>query len=197
MSNENNYWEKLYEQAEPKPLKFLHADGTIDEDSGAGGGSPITSEEWLDLTNLVQITERFTRTIGDEPTIEISNKGRLKISMRGEYNLTAANLVELKSGNVFTFSVPNATNLITAIKNFSSDLYEFLKINRYGEATVIRIAGNTTNGEIVHFNCIVSPFKITSDTQVSIYIVYKFIVSNVQGSGYNMPPSAGSMIIQF
>ena len=38
MSNENNYWEKFYEQAEPIPAKYLHADGTIDENPGSGGG---------------------------------------------------------------------------------------------------------------------------------------------------------------
>ena len=30
------FWKEKYEQAEPKPAKYLHADGTIDENPGGG-----------------------------------------------------------------------------------------------------------------------------------------------------------------
>lgn len=33
-----DYWKKVYDQAEPKVAKYLHADGTIDENPGSGGG---------------------------------------------------------------------------------------------------------------------------------------------------------------
>lgn len=39
----SDYWKKVYEQAEPKVAKYLHADGTIDENpSGSGGGGGST-----------------------------------------------------------------------------------------------------------------------------------------------------------
>lgn len=36
-----DYWKKVYEQAEPKPAKYLHADGTIDENPGSGSGADL------------------------------------------------------------------------------------------------------------------------------------------------------------
>jgi hypothetical protein len=37
VSDATDYWKKVYDQAEPKPAKYLHADGTIDENPGSGG----------------------------------------------------------------------------------------------------------------------------------------------------------------
>ena len=39
VSDASDYWKKVYDQAEPKVAKYLHADGTIDENPGSGGWS--------------------------------------------------------------------------------------------------------------------------------------------------------------
>lgn len=46
--SDKDYWKKVYEQAEPKAVKYLHADGTIDENSGSGGGGgdSVTLYAW-------------------------------------------------------------------------------------------------------------------------------------------------------
>lgn len=42
--SDKDYWKKVYEQAEPKAAKYLHSNGTIDENPGTGGGGGITVE---------------------------------------------------------------------------------------------------------------------------------------------------------
>jgi hypothetical protein len=37
VNDATDYWKKVYDQAEPKVAKYLHADGTIDENPGSGG----------------------------------------------------------------------------------------------------------------------------------------------------------------
>lgn len=37
----NEYWKQVYNQATPIPAKFLHADGTIDENIGGGGSASL------------------------------------------------------------------------------------------------------------------------------------------------------------
>lgn len=49
ISDSSDYWKKVYDQAEPKVAKYLHADGTIDENPGSGGGS-------ADLENNKEVT---------------------------------------------------------------------------------------------------------------------------------------------
>ena len=51
----SDYWKKVYEQAEPKVCKYLHADGTIDENPGSGGGGTD-----LEDNKTVTITENGT-----------------------------------------------------------------------------------------------------------------------------------------
>lgn len=55
VSDASDYWKKVYDQAEPKVAKYLHADGTIDENPGSGGGGSD-----LEDNKKVSITENGT-----------------------------------------------------------------------------------------------------------------------------------------
>lgn len=54
----SDYWKKVYEQAEPKVAKYLHADGTIDENPGSGGGADLEDNKEVSITEngTVEIT---------------------------------------------------------------------------------------------------------------------------------------------
>lgn len=55
VNDATDYWKKVYDQAEPKVAKYLHADGTIDENPGSGGGGSD-----LEDNKEVSITENGT-----------------------------------------------------------------------------------------------------------------------------------------
>jgi len=60
ISDATDYWKKVYDQAEPKPAKYLHADGTIDENPGSGGsGADLEDnhETTIDVSNYSEPVE--------------------------------------------------------------------------------------------------------------------------------------------
>ena len=61
VNDATDYWKKVYDQAEPKVAKYLHADGTIDENPGSGGGGS-------DLENNKEVTITENGTIEITPT---------------------------------------------------------------------------------------------------------------------------------
>ena len=61
VSDASDYWKKVYDQAEPKVAKYLHADGTIDENPGSGGGSDLENNHQVTIdvstyTDPVEVT---------------------------------------------------------------------------------------------------------------------------------------------
>lgn len=58
VSDASDYWKKVYDQAEPKVAKYLHADGTIDENPGSGGGADLEDNKQVSITEngTVEIT---------------------------------------------------------------------------------------------------------------------------------------------
>lgn len=50
ISDASDYWKKVYDQAEPKVAKYLHADGTIDENPGSGGGADLDDNKEVSIT---------------------------------------------------------------------------------------------------------------------------------------------------
>lgn len=55
INDASDYWKKVYDQAEPKVAKYLHADGTIDENPGSGGSGAD-----LEDNKVVPITQNGT-----------------------------------------------------------------------------------------------------------------------------------------
>lgn len=55
----SDYWKKVYDQAEPKVAKYLHADGTIDENPGSGGGANLedNKEVTIDVSTYTEPVE--------------------------------------------------------------------------------------------------------------------------------------------
>jgi hypothetical protein len=50
VSDASDYWKKVYDQAEPKVAKYLHADGTIDENPGSGGEANLEDNKEIEIT---------------------------------------------------------------------------------------------------------------------------------------------------
>lgn len=59
VSDASDYWKKVYDQAEPKVAKYLHADGTIDENPGSGGGADLedNKEVTIDVSTYTEPVE--------------------------------------------------------------------------------------------------------------------------------------------
>ena len=70
----SNFWEKKYEQAEPIPAKYLHADGTIDENSGATIDA-YTKEETDELIENIP-GKKFTYIVNSDASLQywLTNK---------------------------------------------------------------------------------------------------------------------------
>lgn len=66
VSDDSDYWKKVYDQAEPKVAKYLHADGTIDENPGGGGGSGAELEDNHQTTIDVSA---YTEPVEIKPTV--------------------------------------------------------------------------------------------------------------------------------
>lgn len=64
ISDSSDYWKKVYDQAEPKVAKYLHADGTIDENPGSGGGSADLEDN---KTATIDVST-YTEPVEIEPT---------------------------------------------------------------------------------------------------------------------------------
>lgn len=64
VSDASDYWKKVYDQAEPKVAKYLHADGTIDENPGSGGGGSDLEDNKEVTINVSQ----YTQPVEIEPT---------------------------------------------------------------------------------------------------------------------------------
>jgi hypothetical protein len=79
VSDASDYWKKVYDQAEPKVAKYLHADGTIDENPGSGGGGSDledNKEETIDVstyTEPVEITPTEGKDGMKKATVTLSN----------------------------------------------------------------------------------------------------------------------------
>lgn len=131
MGNENNYWEDVYKQAEPKPLKFLHADGTINENSGAGGSYDDT-----------ELRNRITQAESDINNLEteVSNKGNeffFKVFITEEDTYLFSNDVlseklgvdfpNLPDGTIFLARYYNNATLSTG--SAFNDGNSFIKVN--------------------------------------------------------------------
>lgn len=59
INDASDYWKKVYDQAEPKVAKYLHADGTIDENPGSGGsGADLEDNKEVSITEngTIEIT---------------------------------------------------------------------------------------------------------------------------------------------
>jgi hypothetical protein len=59
-----DYWKQVYDQAEPKVAKYLHADGTIDENPGSG--SSVDLEDNHEVTITENGTVEITPTQGKD-----------------------------------------------------------------------------------------------------------------------------------
>jgi hypothetical protein len=58
VNDATDYWKKVYDQAEPKVAKYLHSDGTIDENPGGGSGADLEDNKEVSITEngTVEIT---------------------------------------------------------------------------------------------------------------------------------------------
>lgn len=67
VSDASDYWKKVYDQAEPKVAKYLHADGTIDENPGGGsGGGDVVLENNKEVTITENGTVEITPSVGKD-----------------------------------------------------------------------------------------------------------------------------------
>lgn len=78
ISDASDYWKKVYDQAEPKVAKYLHADGTIDENPGSGGGADLEDNKTATIdvstyTEPVEITPTAGKDGMKKATITLDN----------------------------------------------------------------------------------------------------------------------------
>lgn len=165
MSNENNYWEKVYEQAEPKPLKFLHADGTIDEDSGAGGSYDDT-----ELRNrITQAEDNIGNLANLETTVKtdvVSAINEVVSKVQSRPIVTVKTYVSDDSKSILTpsdvvnagFSLPVGSYLVTVYRDTSSSLTYFIgwvwSTDTFDDSNFHKIAGEGTSLIILGDNLI-------------------------------------------
>lgn len=78
VNDASDYWKKVYDQAEPKVAKYLHADGTIDENPGSGGGADLEDNKTATIdvstyTEPVEITPTAGKDGMKKATVTLSN----------------------------------------------------------------------------------------------------------------------------
>lgn len=78
VSDASDYWKKVYDQAEPKVAKYLHADGTIDENPGSGGGADLEDNKTATIdvstyTEPVEITPTEGKDGMKKATVTLDN----------------------------------------------------------------------------------------------------------------------------
>jgi hypothetical protein len=140
VNDASDYWKKVYDQAEPKVAKYLHADGTIDENPGSGGaGADLEDnhETTIDVST-------YTEPVEIEPT-----KGK-----DGMKKATVT-LTNIPSGgdDVFNIMITNVLPTATAVR-FPSTTQE------------VKIRASSSNPTTIPSGCALSGLWL--DTNFSI-----------------------------
>lgn len=78
VNDESDYWKKVYDQAEPKVCKYLHADGTIDENPGSSSGADLEDnhQTTIDVSTYnapVEVTPTQGKDGMKKVTVSLSN----------------------------------------------------------------------------------------------------------------------------
>lgn len=126
MSEGNDYWKKVYEQAEPKAVKYLHSNGTIDENPGSGSSVSLEDNKEVTITENGEI--EITPSTGKDgmkkvtATVNVSGGGSNTLYAWGSYG-----------SEVFTITATPTT----ANKAIYADNYMVIKdITEVGEDTI-------------------------------------------------------------
>lgn len=97
----SNFWKRKYKQAEPIPAKYLHADGTIDENSGIAIDA-YTKEETNELIENIP-GKKFTYIVNSDDSLKYWLTNKASGTSSGGDDFTS---VLIKKG---TYSVNYAT----------------------------------------------------------------------------------------
>lgn len=109
VNDATDYWKKVYDQAEPKVAKYLHSDGTIDENPGSGGGGSDLEDN---KTATIDVSA-YTEPVEIEPT---EGKDGMK-----KATVTLSNIPSGSGTNI----IYSWQSYYTAIENPSVDDYAF------------------------------------------------------------------------
>lgn len=126
MSEGNDYWKKVYEQAEPKAVKYLHSNGTIDENPGSGSSASLEDNHTVTITQNGTVIinpstgkdamKKVTATVNISASNEIYNYSTLYEGVGYYISTSKSSLAQLAVGDNVLYSSAGSYNYNTQAK---------------------------------------------------------------------------------